>query len=236
MQPAIVNSGGLNAGVFALVARAVVIWPAAQEPADAKTRNRIVPPGGTLDAGAETVTEGLTGADVAGAEGPESVGLGLADEDEGDGEGEGDEPWRWPAAPVGEEATGLLVPLAVGEDAPAGADGAAEAVGATVGPDTRTLGTLLGDREAEAGGVADSGGDADGVTPADDATAMTIVVTPPKIRRKPVARISVTGRRCLDRMGTPRQSMPWWLRSCCTGYSSRLAAWIAPGPDFLGRP
>jgi len=60
------------------------------------------------------------------------------------------------------------------------------------------LGTLLGDRAAEADGVAE----------ADDAPAMTMAVTPLKIRKKPVARISVTGRTCVDRMGTPRQSMP----------------------------
>ncbi|HEY6501868.1 MAG TPA: hypothetical protein VIZ20_20745 [Streptosporangiaceae bacterium] len=50
--------------------------------------------------------------------------------------------------------------------------------------------------------------DGDGVAEADDATAMTMAVTPLKIRKKPVARISVAGRTCVDRMGTPRQSMP----------------------------
>jgi len=106
VQPAIVNSGGLNAGVFALVARAVVIWPAAQEPADAKIRNRIVPPGGTFGADAETVTDGWAGVD-------ECEG---ADEGERDGDGAGEERCRWPAADPGEEAAGLPVLLGTGAD------------------------------------------------------------------------------------------------------------------------
>lgn len=56
--------------------------------------------------------------------------------------------------------------------------------------------------------MAEADGDGDGVAEADDAPAMTMAVTPLKIRKKPVARISVTGRTCVDRMGTPRQSMP----------------------------
>ncbi len=47
------------------------------EPADAKIRNRIVPPGGTLVADAETVTEGLAGADLDGVGVPERAGLGV---------------------------------------------------------------------------------------------------------------------------------------------------------------
>ena len=70
------------------------------------------------------------------------------------------------------------------------------------------LGAPLGDHAAGADGMAEADGDGDGVAEADDAPAMTMAVTPLKIRKKPVARISVTGRTCVDRMGTPRQSMP----------------------------
>jgi hypothetical protein len=45
--------------------------------------------------------------------------------------------------------------------------------------------------------------DGDGVADADDATARTMLVRPLKIRKKPVARIRVAGRTCLDRMGRP---------------------------------
>ncbi len=241
MQPAIVYSGALNAGSFELVVRAVVISPASQEPAEAKIRNRIVPPGDTFDADAETVTDGWAGVD-------ECEGDDEGERDD-DGDGAGEERCRWPAAHPGEEAAGLPVLLGTGADGEtaglddrAGLDGVAGVLVASC-PGTSVLGAPPGDRVAKADGVAgaDAGadvdgvtdGDADGVTEADDATAMTMVVTPPKIRRKPVARISVTGRTCLDRMETPRQSMPWWLRSCCTGYSSRLTAWIAPDHDFL---
>jgi hypothetical protein len=170
-----VSTGGLNAGVATLGVSVVVTWPvpgpAASGPAAvAEIRNRIVPPGDTLVADAETVTAGV--AAWCGLIRPVAEGLGVV----GAGEGR----WWWPVLlDHGEEGAGLGVPLAVG---------AAGSVGSVGGLD---------------GAAAGVDGDGDGVTAADDATAMTMTVTPPKMRKKPVARISVTGRARMNRMGTP---------------------------------
>jgi hypothetical protein len=178
VQPAIVNSGGLNAGVFALGVKVVAISPASQEAADAEIRKRMVPPGGTLVADAETVTAGLVGAPVPSGD-DVGFGAGLVVEDDGLGE----EPWWLPAPREGDEATGPPVPLAVGADGltSVGLDDAAGLDGAA-GLDAP---------------------DGDGVADADDATARTMLVRPLKMRKKPVARISVAGRTCLDRMERP---------------------------------
>jgi hypothetical protein len=93
VQPAIVNCGGLNAGVFALGVRVVAISPASQEAADAETPNRTVPPDGTLVADAETVTVGLVGVSVPGGVDGAEVGAGLVAE----GDGRGEAPCRLPA-------------------------------------------------------------------------------------------------------------------------------------------
>jgi hypothetical protein len=86
VQPAIVNFGGLNAGVFALGVRVVAISPASQEAADAEIPNKMVPPGGTLVAEAETVTAGLVGVSVPWTVDGVDVGARLVAE--GDGRGE----------------------------------------------------------------------------------------------------------------------------------------------------
>jgi hypothetical protein len=54
----------------------------------------------------------------------------------------------------------------------------------------------------------DADGEGDGVVEADDVTAMTMVVSPLNISRKPVARISVTDRARMNRMRTPPVTGP----------------------------
>ena len=141
VQPAIVTIGWPNVGVFALGVSMVAIVPASVEAAQPEIRNTTVSPGCTLVADAETVTEGLAGVDVEGAEVPERAGPGVAGDDEGEGADE--ELCRGPAAHPGDEAAGRLVPLGTGADGvtagpddSAGLDGAAGVVVAAGGPGT----------------------------------------------------------------------------------------------------
>jgi hypothetical protein len=86
-----VNTGGLNAGVFAPSASVVAMVPSAADVDQAVIRNRTVPPGGTLVPDAETVTWGSVGADVdvgVGVRVGVGVGVGVVLVVEGDGEGE----------------------------------------------------------------------------------------------------------------------------------------------------
>jgi hypothetical protein len=89
-----VNTGGLNAGVFALGVSIVVIVPCSAEADWAEIQYRTVPPGGTLPAAARTVTAGLVGlVGLVGLDVPVAVGVGRGEgeadgEDEPDGEGE----------------------------------------------------------------------------------------------------------------------------------------------------
>ncbi len=59
VQLSTVNTGWLNAGVFAPGVRVVAMVPFSEEVDQAEIRNRMVPPGCTLFAEAVTVTEGF---------------------------------------------------------------------------------------------------------------------------------------------------------------------------------
>lgn len=216
MQPATVSTGRLNAGVATLGVSVVATWPASESAADAEIRNRIVPPGATLIADAETVTAGVAAWCVVIRPVAEGLGAGVA----------GEVLWWWLVLHHVEEGAGLAVPLAVGAadavGSVAGVDGVAAGLDGVTGADD-----AAGPGDAGVDGAAgwldtaapgagapgrpddgdeadgDGDGDGDGATAADDATAMTMTVTPPKMRKKPVARISVTGRARMNRMRTP---------------------------------
>jgi hypothetical protein len=76
-----VNTGGLNIGLAALGVSVLTTVPASEEAAEAEMRNRIVPPGGTLVADAETVTAGVAAVSVC----IRPVGAGLGVDGAGDG-------------------------------------------------------------------------------------------------------------------------------------------------------
>jgi hypothetical protein len=185
VQLSTVNTGWLNAGVFAPGVRVVAIVPFSDEVDHAEIRNSRVPPGCTLVADAATVTEGVVGLGVA-----VGVGVGVGLVAEGDGEALG------PAA-------GLPVALAVGVDAAAVLDAVgvdAAAVLDAVGVDAAAVLDAVGVDAAGvlAAPVPDGVAEADGVV-----AAMAVPVMPLEITKRPVARPSVTGRACGDRMRTP---------------------------------
>jgi hypothetical protein len=187
------NTGGLNAGVFAPSVSVVAMAPSAADPDQAVIRNRTVPPGGTLVADAETITWGSVdfGVEVdvgVGLPVGVGVGVGVGLVVEGDGEGE-----AW-----GQEALGRSVALAAGVDVPDGVeviDGAEEADGVEV-----IDGVAVAEGVCAAHGVLGVA-DGDGAAEAGDAGVKTMPVTPAEMTKRPVARPSVIGRRYGDRMG-----------------------------------
>jgi len=218
-----VNTGGLNAGVFALGVSIVVTVPCSAEADRAEIQYRTVPPAGTLATEAKTVTAGFVGLGVPVLV---AVGVGVAeDEPDGEADGAGEDWCRWPPPRPGDEAPGLPVPPAAGAVGPvvAGLDAAgldAAVVGDDVtGPDGSGLdgaagkdGAGLEDGEVDdapgwpdTGVLADAVGD--GVAEADGAMPRTKTVTPLKLASRPVAMTSVVGRARLTRI-TPRHSMP----------------------------
>jgi hypothetical protein len=188
VQLSTVKTGSLNAGVFAPGVSVVTIVPPSAEADQAEILNSTVLPGCTLLADAVTASEGFDGA---GVPVPLEVGVGLALAD-----GVGD------AALVGVEP---CVGSAVGEEdfVAAGVDEAAgeeDFVAAGVGDAAAVL---------DATEVADGAGAADALALDGVAVAVGVVAaravpaTPLEITKRPVARPSVTGRACADRMRTP---------------------------------
>ena len=178
VQLSTVKTGLLNAGVFAPGVSVVPIVPTSAEVDQAEILNSTVLPGCTLLADAVTASEGFVGAGVLV---PVGVGVALAD-------GVGD---------VALVAVGLGSGSVVGEDFTA--DGVGEAAG------EEGFGAAgVGDAAAvlDGAGVADALV-ADGVGVAVGVAARAVPVTPLEITKRPVARPSVTGRACADRMRTP---------------------------------
>jgi hypothetical protein len=191
VQLSTVNTGWLNAGVFAPGVRVVAIAPFSDEVDHAEIRNRMVPPGCTLFADAETVTVGFVGVGVV-----VGVGVGVGLVVEGDGEGD-----------AGGEAAGLFVAVAAGVAAGVAAEVAA-GVAAWELENTAGAVDAAWVLENTAGAVdaacvpdapvSDGVAEADGV-----AAAMAVPVMPLEMTKRPVARPSVTGLACGDRMKTP---------------------------------
>jgi hypothetical protein len=179
VQLSTVKTGLLNAGVFAPGVSVVLIVPPSAEADQAEILNSTVLPGCTLLADAVTASEGFVGAGVLV---PVGVGVALVD-------GVGD---------VALVAVGLGLGVAVGEE-----DFTAVGVGEAASEEgIRAAG--VGDAAAVLGGagVADALV-ADGVGVAVGVAARAVPVTPLEITKRPVARPSVTGRACADRMRTP---------------------------------
>jgi hypothetical protein len=188
VQLSTVKTGLLNAGVFAPGASVVAIVPPSAEVDQAEILNSTVLPGCTLLADAVTASEGFAGAGVLGPVGV-GVGVGVALVD-----GVGD---------VALVAVGLGSGSAVAEDVTAVGVGEAaseEGVGAAGVGDAAAV--LDGAGVADGTGVADVSV-ADGVGVAVGVAARAVPVTPLEITKRPVARPSVTGRACADRMRTP---------------------------------
>jgi hypothetical protein len=183
VQLSTVKTGLLNAGVFAPGVSVVAIVPPSAEPDQAEILNSTVLPGCTLLADAVTASEGFVGAGVLVPVGV-GVGVGVALVD-----GVGD---------VALVAVELGLGSAAGEE-----DFTAVGVGEAAGEeDFEAAG--VGDAAAvlDAAGVADAlVADAAGV--AVGVAAIAVPVTPLEITKRPVARPSVTGRACADRMRTP---------------------------------
>ena len=179
VQLSTVKTGLLNAGVFAPGVSVVPIVPLSAEADQAEILNSTVLPGCTLLADAVTASEGFVGAGVLV---PVGVGVALVD-------GVGD---------VALVAVGLGLGAAVGEE-----DFTAVGVGEAASEEgIRADG--VGDAAAvlDGAGVADALA-ADGVGVAVGVAARAVPVTPLEITKRPVARPSVTGRACADRMRTP---------------------------------
>ena len=179
VQLSTVKTGLLNAGVFAPGVSVVPIVPPSAEADQAEILNSTVLPGCTLLADAVTASEGFVGAGVLV---PVGVGVALVD-------GVGD---------VALVAVGLGLGAAVGEE-----DFTAVGVGEAASEEgSRADG--VGDAAAvlDGAGVADALV-ADGVGVAVGVAARAVPVTPLEITKRPVARPSVTGRACADRMRTP---------------------------------
>ncbi len=193
----------LNAGVFAPGVSVVAIVPPSAEVDQAVILNRTVLPGCTLVADAATASEGFVGAGV-----PVPVGVGfgvgvaladgvdvaLAVVELGLGSTVGEEDFG--AAGVSEAAGEEDFTVGVGEAA-----GEEDFVAAAVGDAAAVLGAT---------GVADGARVADalvldgvGVAVGVAARAVPATPTPLEITKRPVARPSVTGRACADRMRTP---------------------------------
>ena len=183
VQLSTVKTGLLNAGVFAPGVSVVPIVPPSAEADQAEILNSTVLPGCTLLADAVTASEGFVGAGVLVPVGV-GVGVGAVLVD-----GVGD---------VALVAVGLGLGAAVGEE-----DFTAVGVGEAAGEEvSRAAG--VGDAAAvlDGAGVADALV-ADGVGVAVGVAARAVPVTPLEITKRPVARPSVTGRACADRMRTP---------------------------------
>ena len=179
VQLSTVKTGLLNAGVFAPGVSVVPIVPPSAEADQAEILKSTVLPGCTLLADAVTASKGFVGA---GALVPVGVGVALVD-------GVGD---------VALVAVGLGLGAAVGEE-----DFTAVGVGAAASEEgSRAAG--VGDAAAvlDGAGAADALV-ADGVGVAVGVAARAVPVTPLEITKRPVARPSVTGRACADRMRTP---------------------------------
>ena len=182
-----VKTGLLNAGVFAPGVSVVAIVPASAELDQAEILNRTVLPGRTLLADAVTASEGFVGAGVLL---PVGVGVGVALAD-GGGDAVWVAVWLFAGSAVGEEdvtAVGVGEAAAEEDFRAAGAGDAAAVLEAT--------------RVADAAGVADASV-LDAVGVAVGVAAMAVPATPLEITKRPVARPSVTGRACADRMRTP---------------------------------
>ena len=182
-----VKTGLLNAGAFAPGVSVVAIVPPSAELDQAEILNRTVLPGCTLLADAVTASEGFVGAGVLL---PVGVGVGVALAD-----GVGD---------VALVTVGFGLGSAVGEE-----DVTAVGVGeAAAEEDFRAAGAgdaaavLEATRVADAAGVADASV-LDAVGVAVGVAAMAVPAAPLEITKRPVARPSVTGRACADRMRTP---------------------------------
>jgi hypothetical protein len=179
VQLSTVKTGLLNAGAFAPGVSVVPIVPPSAEADQAEILNSTVPPGCTLLADAVTVSEGFVGAGVLD---PVGVGVVLVD-------GVGD---------VALMAVGLGLGAAVGEE-----DFTAVGVGEAASEEG-----IRADGVGDAAAVLDGAGVADalvadGVGVAVGVAARAVPVTPVEITKRPVARPSVTGRACADRMRTP---------------------------------
>ena len=179
VQVSTVKTGLLNTGLFAPGVSVVPIVAPSAEADQAEILNSTVLPGGTLLADAVTASEGFVGAGVLV---PVGVGVALVD-------GVGD---------VALVAVGLGLGAAVG-----GEDFTAGGVGEAAGEEGITA-AGVGDAAAEldGAGVADALV-ADAVGVAVGVLARAVPVTPLEITKRPVARPSVTGRACADRMRTP---------------------------------
>ncbi len=212
VQLSTVKTGLLNAGVFAPGVSVVAIVPPSAELDQAEILNSTLLPGGTLLADDVTASEGFVGAGVLV---PVGVGVGVG-----------------VLVPVGVGVgVGVLVPVGVGVGVGVAlVDGVGDAalvavelgLGSAVGEEDSTavgvgeaaseegVGAVgVGDAAAlDATGVADGARVADasmldGVGVAVGVAARAVPVTPLEITNRPVARPSVTGRACADRMRTP---------------------------------
>jgi hypothetical protein len=189
-----VNTGELNAGPSAPSVSVVARLPSAAEVDQAVIRNRMVPPGGTLVADAETITRGWARAGRPVGEGvavgrPAGVGVGLVAEGEAWDHGAAG---RSVALAAGVDVSGGVNVLC-GVDVAGGVDdsGRVDTVGGVgvapgvLGAAPGVVGVAEGDGAAEAGGPG----------------VKTMPVTPAEMTKRPVARPSVIGRRYGDRMG-----------------------------------
>jgi hypothetical protein len=210
----------VSAGVFALGVTVMASDPLSFRLLQAAIRNSTVPPAWTLVAEAVTVTSaaGVAGGVVL----PEPVGdvVGVGVEVGGSvapTELPGPEPLAEPVllgVGVGVGVALVVGSLALGELAAWVADALLEAAGVAAVAE-----------EADADGLAD----ADGET-----AAMAVPVTPLVITNRPVARPTVTGRECADRMRTPCLWLlsrlgnvpPWTL--CRSGRSGCLLVGYVP--------
>ncbi len=187
-QLSTVKTGLLNAGVFALGVSVVVIVPPSAEVDQAEILNSTVLPACTVLPDAVTASEGFVGADVPV---PLGVGVGVTLAD-----GVGD------AALVVEVELGLGSAAGEEDFGAAGVDEAGEEDFVAAGAGD-AVAVLDATEVADGAGVADAlaldgTGVAVGVV-----AARAVPATPLEITKRPVARPSVTGSACADRMRTP---------------------------------
>jgi hypothetical protein len=184
----------VSAGVFVLGVTVMTIDPSSFMLLQAAMRNSTVPPAWILVAEAVTVTSaaGVAGGVVL----PEPVGVGVAVGVDVGGSVALPELPPEPELPV-------VVPVLLGV-------GVGVGVALVVGSlalgelDAWVAEALLEAAEVAAAAELAVRADADGLAEADGATAaMAVPVTPLVITNRPVARPTVTGRECADRMRTP---------------------------------
>ncbi len=198
VQLSTVKTGLPNAGLFAPGVSVVAIAASSAELDQAEILNRTVLPGCTVLADAVTASEGFVGVSAGGG----SVGVALAD---GSGDVIGVPAELGVGSAGGEEAFGAARVGEAAEDEDFGAAGVGEAA------EGEDFGAAEVDDAAEvlnATGVADGAAVADalvldGVGVAVGVAPRAVPVAPLKITKRPVARPSVTGRACADRMRTP---------------------------------